>query len=116
MPMMVMMMMMMMVMMMMVMMMIIMMRRRRGRRKRRFGGSNITPLSELVVNNCLFCLTADVGDLHMWRHQMESFSSLLALFYGEFTDEFPSQSDAGFDVFFDLLVIWDAITLIMTSP
>ena len=43
---------------------------------------------------------------HTWRHQMETFSALLALCAGNslVTDEFPSQRSVtwGFDVFFDL--------------
>ena len=66
-----------------------------------------------------------------WRHQMETFSALLALRAGNspVTGEFPSQRPVtrSYDVFFDLrlnkrlskqsrgLVIWDAIALIMTS-
>ena len=59
---------------------------------------------------------------------MENFSALLALCEGNSpgTGEFPSQMPVAksFDVFYDLrlnkqlskqLVIWDAITLIMTS-
>ena len=63
-----------------------------------------------------------------WRHQMETFSALLAFCVGNspVTGEFPTQRPVtrSFDAFFDLtvewtivrLVIWDAITLIMTSP
>ena len=68
-----------------------------------------------------------------WRHQMETFSALLAICVGNspVTGEFPEQSPVmgSFDVFFDLglnkrlsthytvvrLVIWDAIVPIMTS-
>ena len=66
-----------------------------------------------------------------WRHQVETFSALLALCVGNspMTGEFPSQRPVtqSFDVFFDLclnkrmskhffkLVIWDAIALIMPS-
>ena len=64
-----------------------------------------------------------------WRHQIETFSALLALCAGNshVTGEFPSQRPVtqSFDVFFDLRqtfkqtiatpVIWDAIALIMTS-
>ena len=66
-----------------------------------------------------------------WRHQMETFSALLALCAGNslVTGESHSQRPVtwSFDVFFDLhlnkhlskhfvrLVIWDAIVLIMTS-
>ena len=65
-----------------------------------------------------------------WHHQMEAFSTLLALSEGNspVTDEFPSQRPvtSSFDVFFDLCqkmvdqtietpVIWDAIMLIMMS-
>ena len=57
---------------------------------------------------------------------METFSELLAICAGNspVTGEFPAQRPVtrSFDVFFDLrlntivkLVIWDAITLIMTS-
>ena len=66
--------------------------------------------------------------LKTWCHQMETFSALLALCVGNSpaTSEFPTQRPAtrSFDVFFDLrlvvqtivrLVIWDAITLIITS-
>ena len=67
-----------------------------------------------------------------WRHQMEIFSVLLALYAGisPITGEFPALRPVtrSFDVFFDLslnkrlskrslrLVIWDAIVFIMTSP
>ena len=66
-----------------------------------------------------------------WRHQMETFSALLAICAGNsrVTGEFPTQRPVApsFDVFFDLhlnkrlckpivrLVIWDAIVVIMTS-
>ena len=65
-----------------------------------------------------------------WRHQMETFSALLAICAGNspVTSEFPAQKlvTRSFDVFFDLhpnkwlktivrLVIWDAIMPIMTS-
>ena len=67
-----------------------------------------------------------------WRHQMETFSALLAFCMGNSlaTGEFPPQRPVTrrFDVFFDLgvnkrlskqpamrLVIWDASELIMTS-
>ena len=66
-----------------------------------------------------------------WRHQTEIFSSILALcaVNSPVTGEFPSQRPVtrSFGVFFDLslnkrlcktivkLVIWDAISLIMTS-
>ena len=64
-----------------------------------------------------------------WRHQMETFSVLLALCAGNspFTGEFPAQRPVtrSFDIFFHLclnkrlsklrLVIWEAVVLIMTS-
>ena len=66
-----------------------------------------------------------------WRHQMETFSALLAICAGNspVTGEFAAQRPVtrSFDVFFDLrlnkrlskqwrgLVIWDAIAPIMTS-
>ena len=60
-----------------------------------------------------------------WRHQMETFSALLAICAenSAVTGEFPAQRQGtrGFDVFFDLrqsklrLVIWDAIAPIMTT-
>ena len=65
-----------------------------------------------------------------WRHQMETFSSLLALCAGNspVTGEFPSQRPVmrSFDVVFGLGLnkrlinnrqtgIWDAIVIIMTS-
>ena len=58
-----------------------------------------------------------------WRHQMETFSALLALCVGNspVTGEFPSQRPVTwiFDVFFDLRrnkrAIWDVIPLIVTS-
>ena len=64
-----------------------------------------------------------------WRHQMETFSALLAICAGNspVTGEFHAQRPVtrSFDVFFDLrpdewlskqtLVIWDAISLITTS-
>ena len=62
-----------------------------------------------------------------WRHQMETFSALLALWAGNspVTGEFPTQRPVtrNFDVFFDLRLnkrlskqlIWDAIVPIMTS-
>ena len=66
-----------------------------------------------------------------WRHQMETFSALLALYAGNSlgTGEFSAQRPVtqSFDVFFDLrlnkrlstkivrLVIWGAIAPIMTS-
>ena len=63
-----------------------------------------------------------------WRHQMETFSALLAICAGNspVIGEFPAQRPVtrGFDVFFHLrlnkrlslrLVIWDAIVIIMTS-
>ena len=68
--------------------------------------------------------------LTWWRHQMETFSALLAICAGNSpaTGEFPTQRPVtrSFDVFFDLrlskrlrkmvrLEIWDAIALIMTS-
>ena len=72
-----------------------------------------------------------VNHFPWWRHQMESFSALLAICAGNspVTGEFPAQRAVtrSFDVFFDLclnkrlgkqnvkLVIWDAIAPIMTS-
>ena len=66
-----------------------------------------------------------------WRHQMETFSALLAICGGNspVPGDFPAQRPVArnFDVFFDLrlnkrlsrqivrLVIWDAIASIMTS-
>ena len=59
-----------------------------------------------------------------WRHQMETFSALLAIRAGNspVPGEFPAQRPVtrSFDVFFDLrlnlrLVIWDATAPIMTS-
>ena len=66
-----------------------------------------------------------------WRHQMETFSTLLGICAGNspVNDEFPTQRPVmrSSDVFFDLRlnkrlstqsrtsVIWDAIGLIMTS-
>ena len=61
-----------------------------------------------------------------WRHQMETFSALLALCAGisPISGEFPAQRPVtrSFDIFFDLrlnkrlrLLIWDAIVAIMTS-
>ena len=48
----------------------------------------------------------DQNDLSWWRHQMETFSALLALCVGNspVTDEFPSQRSVtqSFDIFFDL--------------
>ena len=63
-----------------------------------------------------------------WRHQIETFSALLALCEGNFTSQFPSQRPLtrSYDIFFDLRqnktveqtietpTIWDAIALIMT--
>ena len=72
--------------------------------------------------------------LPWWRHQLETFSALLAICAGNspVTGEFPAQRPVtrSFGVFFDLrltwingwvktivrLVIWDAIVPIMTSP
>ena len=62
----------------------------------------------------------------LWRHQMETFSVLLALCAGNspVTDEFPAQSPVtqSFDVSFDLrlnkrlsIQSWEATVLIMTS-
>ena len=64
-------------------------------------------------------------ELSWWRHQMETFSALLALCAGNspVTSEFPAQRPVtqSLDVFFDLRlnkqlskVIWDAITIILT--
>ena len=63
-----------------------------------------------------------------WRHQMETFSALLALFAwnSPVTGEFPAQRPVtrSFGVFLDLhlnkplivrMVIWDAIALVMMS-
>ena len=67
-----------------------------------------------------------------WRHQMETFAALLAIWAGNspVTGEFPAQRPVtrSFVVFFDLhlnkrlskqwwvrLVIWDAMVPIMTS-
>ena len=63
-----------------------------------------------------------------WRHQMETFPALLTIYAGNspVTGEFQAKRSVtrSFDVFFDLrpieltmvrLVIWDAITPIMTS-
>ena len=59
-----------------------------------------------------------------WRHQMETFSVLLALCAGNspVAGEFPAQRPVtrSFGVFFDLrlnkwLVIWEAPSVIMTS-
>ena len=71
-----------------------------------------------------------VNSIPWWRHQMETFSALLAICAGNspVTGEFPSQRPVtgNFDVFFHLrlnkqlrrtmvrLVIWDAIAPIMT--
>ena len=71
-------------------------------------------------------------DIAWWRHQMETFSALLAICAGNtpVTGEFPAQMTVtrSFGVFFHLclnkrfskrivrLVIWDAIAPIMTSP
>ena len=67
-----------------------------------------------------------------WRHQIETFSALLAICAGNspVTGEFPTQRPVtrSFDVFFDLRLnkrlskqswgwwFWDAIAPIMTSP
>ena len=54
-----------------------------------------------------------------WRHQMETFSALLAQFVGNspVTGEFPSQRPVtrSFGVSFETPGIWDPIALIMTS-
>ena len=61
-----------------------------------------------------------------WRHQMETYSALLAICAGNLpvTGEFPAQRPVtrSFDIFIELclnkrlsLVIWDAIAPIMTS-
>ena len=68
------------------------------------------------------------ANLTWWRHQMETFSALLALCVGNspVTGEFSAQRPVtrNFDIFFDLglnkysivrLVIWDAIAPNMTS-
>ena len=69
------------------------------------------------------------SNITWWRHQMETFSALLAFCEGKSTGGFPSQKPVAqiFDVFFDLRlnkrfkqtietpVILDAIALIMTS-
>ena len=75
--------------------------------------------------------TVTIKDCTWWRHQMETFSALLALCVGNspVLSEFPTQRPVmrSCDVFFDLglnkrlsktigrLVIWDAIAPIMTS-
>ena len=77
------------------------------------------------------CITFELCWKTWWRHQMETFSKLLALCAGNspVTGEFPAQRPVtwSFDAFFDLcldvrfskqwwgLVIWDANALIMTS-
>ena len=62
----------------------------------------------------LFCFSLDLHqygslsrvDWSWWRHQMETFSALLAIFAGNspVTGEFPAQRPVmrSFDVFFDL--------------
>ena len=54
-----------------------------------------------------------------WRHQMETFSALLAICAGNspVPGEFPAQRPVtrSFYVFFDLRLIWDATVPIMTS-
>ena len=60
----------------------------------------------------LIIIGSTPGGLHAviwWRHQMETFSALLALYAGDspITGEFPAQSPEtrSFDVFFDLRLI-----------
>ena len=68
-------------------------------------------LSSNVTNNwyilCMFYRFRTFPHI-WWRHQMETFSALLALCAGNspITGEFPSQSPVtqSFDVFFDLLL------------
>ena len=83
----------------------------------------------------IYCMSHKIctrlGFASWWRHQMETFSALLALCAGNspVPGEFPTQRPVtrSFDVFFDLrlnkpvcktivrLVIWDASAFIMTS-
>ena len=80
--------------------------------------------------SCMCILRTDQGLLSWWRHQMETFSALLAIWAGNSlaSGEFPAQRPVtrSFDVFFYLclnkmlrkqsrLMIWDAIAPIMTS-
>ena len=57
-------------------------------------------------NECTYTYIHTITDLSWWRHQMETFSALLALCAGNslVTGEFPSQRPVtqSFDVFFDL--------------
>ena len=52
-----------------------------------------------------------------WRHQMETFSALLALWVenSSITGEFPSQRPVTVGQILETQVIWDAIAFIMTS-
>ena len=65
----------------------------------------------LIEFICLFDLTdvyvyIDIALTPWWRHQMETFSALLAIFAGNLPvpGEFPAQRPVtrSFDVFFDL--------------
>ena len=82
-------------------------------------------LADLVARKLTNCGNRQDEHISWWRHEMETFSALLALCAGNspVTGEFPSQRPVtrSFNAFFDLclnkrLVIWDAIALIMTSP
>ena len=60
----------------------------------------------IYKNSCLAPVTSFAAGMSWWRHQMETFSALLALCAGNspVTGEFPSQRPVmrSFDVFFDL--------------
>ena len=66
----------------------------------------ITVYGPLFVMCCCGLVLVDFTNIPWWRHQMETFSALLALCAGNspVTGEFPAQRSVtrSFDVFFDL--------------
>ena len=90
---------------------------------------NLVTLRDITIKPCIIYWIVLVHS--WWRHQMETFSVLLALFCGEFADHLwisrTKSSDAELWCFLwsapeptvehtmATPVIWEAITLIMTS-
>ena len=67
----------------------------------------LSPITSLLADE-VFVASSKYGRSTWWRHQMQTFSALLALCAGNLpvTGEFPAQSPVtrSFDVFFDLRV------------
>ena len=79
-------------------------------------GNNVLPnwhqmlmcMYNFLVRNASVWSMEGSRDLTWWRHQMETFSGLLALFSGNLpvTGEFPSQRPVTQSVMFSLICTW----------